>query len=39
MSAMIITYIAYLRSTYNEIYIIMGRPNFASVVAGKETAI
>ena len=39
ISAMIITYIAYLRSTYNEIDIIMGRPNFASVVACKETAI
>jgi hypothetical protein len=39
ISAMIITYTAYLCSTYNEIDIIIGRPSFASVVPCKDTAI
>ena len=39
ISAMIIICVAYLRSTYNEIDVIIGRPSFASVVPCKETAI
>ena len=38
-SATIITYIACLCWTYNEIDIIIGRPSFASVIPCKETAI